>query len=68
MSPTDTTATSVSTASTLQARGLRKDYGAGAGLEGCGWGGAVHWGVWRPFDLSSDVVVEYAVKGFTPAA
>ena len=33
MSPTtDTTATSLSTASTLQARGLRKDYGAGEGL------------------------------------
>ena len=33
MSPTtDTTATSLSTASTLEARGLRKDYGAGEGL------------------------------------
>jgi ABC-type lipoprotein export system ATPase subunit len=29
---TDTAATSLSTASTLQARGLRKDYGAGEGL------------------------------------
>jgi hypothetical protein len=37
------------------------------GLEGCGWGGVVHWGVWRPAHLSADAVVEYAVRGFAPA-
>jgi predicted O-methyltransferase YrrM len=38
-----------------------------AGLEGCGWGGMVHWGVWQPAHLSADAVVEYTVRGFTPA-
>ena len=38
-----------------------------AGLEGCGWGGMVHWGAWRPAHLSADAVVEYAVRGFAPA-
>ncbi|HET6574592.1 MAG TPA: class I SAM-dependent methyltransferase [Fimbriiglobus sp.] len=38
-----------------------------AGLEGCGWGGMVHWGVWRPAHLSADAIIEYAVRGFAPA-
>jgi predicted O-methyltransferase YrrM len=32
-----------------------------AGLEGCGFGGEVHWGVWQPHHLASDAVVDFAL-------
>lgn len=35
-----------------------------AGLEGCGWGGAIHWGVYRPFELSSDAVLRYTYAAY----
>jgi predicted O-methyltransferase YrrM len=33
-----------------------------AGLEGCGWGGAIHWGVWQAGHLSSDAIIAYAMS------
>lgn len=33
-----------------------------AGLEGCGFEGGVHWGVWQPSYLSPDAVIDYATN------
>ena len=35
-----------------------------AGLEGCGSGGRYHWGIWQPFDLSSEAVVKNTTKAY----
>ena len=35
-----------------------------AGLEGCGWVGAFHWGVRRPFLLSAEAVIEYTKTAY----
>ncbi|HTM47032.1 MAG TPA: class I SAM-dependent methyltransferase [Bryobacteraceae bacterium] len=37
-----------------------------AGLEGCGYGDQIHWGVWKPGDLSPEAVVEYAARACRP--
>jgi hypothetical protein len=37
-----------------------------AGLEGCGWVGAFHWGVRRPFLLSAEAVIEYTKTAYCP--
>jgi hypothetical protein len=39
-----------------------------AGLEGCGWGGAFHWGIRRPFLLSAEAVMEYTKAAYLPGA
>jgi predicted O-methyltransferase YrrM len=44
--------------SNLQARRLL----LAAGLEGCGWSGAIHWGVWKPFELSAEAVLSYTTS------
>jgi MMP 1-O-methyltransferase len=33
-----------------------------AGLEACGWVGQVHWGIWRPHNVSTDAILEYIVR------
>ena len=37
-----------------------------AGLEGCGWVEAFHWGVRRPFLLSAEAVIEYTKTAYCP--
>jgi hypothetical protein len=39
-----------------------------AGLEGCGWNGAFHWGIRRPFLLSAEAVMEYTKAAYLPGA
>lgn len=31
-----------------------------AGLEGCGFGDGMHWGVWQPHYLASDAIIDFA--------
>jgi predicted O-methyltransferase YrrM len=45
--------------STLQTRRLL----LAAGLEGCGWEGEIHWGVWKPFELSFDAILSHTTAG-----
>lgn len=35
-----------------------------AGLEGCGFGDGVHWGVWQPSYLSADAIIDYAIRAY----
>jgi len=35
-----------------------------AGLEGCGFGSGLQWGVWRPSYLSSDAIIDYAARAY----
>jgi predicted O-methyltransferase YrrM len=35
-----------------------------AGLEGCGWEGEIHWGVWKPFELSTEAIISHTTSCF----
>ncbi len=37
------------------------------GLDGCGWGGAIHWGVWYPHDISADTVLRRTYEAYKAA-
>jgi predicted O-methyltransferase YrrM len=35
-----------------------------AGLEGCGFGNGLQWGVWQPGYISADAVIDYAIRAY----